>query len=77
MEEPTVIVVNANGPLRVTGNIVIKDGEGRDFDLAGRTTISLCRCGMSQNKPFCDGSHRNGFNSVVEARALPPPAPKP
>ena len=77
MDEPTVIVVNANGPLRVTGNIVIKDGEGRDFDLAGRTTISLCRCGMSQNKPFCDGSHKNGFNSVVEARALPPPAPKP
>jgi CDGSH-type Zn-finger protein len=40
--------------------------------------ISLCRCGHSDNKPFCDGSHaRVGFQSVVEARELPPPVPKP
>jgi CDGSH-type Zn-finger protein len=77
MDEPVSIVVNPNGPLRVTGNFVIKDGNGKDFGLAGRTTISLCRCGLSQNKPFCDGSHRNGFSSVVEAKELPPPAPKP
>ena len=77
MDEPTVIVCNANGPLRITGNIIIKDAEGRDFDLSGRTTISLCRCGFSDNKPFCDGSHgRKGFQSVVEARKLPPPVPK-
>jgi CDGSH-type Zn-finger protein len=39
--------------------------------------ISLCRCGHSQNKPFCDGTHaRVGFQSEVEARELPPPAPK-
>ena len=77
MDEPVSVVVNPNGPLRVTGNFVIKDGNGKDFGLAGRTTISLCRCGLSQNKPFCDGSHRNGFSSVVEAKELPPPAPKP
>jgi len=77
MDEPVTIVCSPNGPLRVSGNFVIKDGQGKDFGLAGRTTISLCRCGMSQNKPFCDGSHRNGFDSVVEARELPPPAPKP
>jgi CDGSH-type Zn-finger protein len=47
------------------------------FDLAGRTTISLCRCGQSANKPFCDGSHnRTGFCDPVKARALPPPKPK-
>jgi len=78
MDEPVTIICNNNGPLRITGNMVIKDAQGRDFDLAGRTTISLCRCGGSSNKPFCDGTHnRNGFQSVVEARALPPPAPKP
>jgi CDGSH-type Zn-finger protein len=78
MDEPTVIVVNANGPLKISGNFVIRDPQGKDFDLAGRTAISLCRCGFSENKPFCDGSHnRNGFKSVVEARTLPPPAPKP
>ena len=72
------IVVFPNGPLRISGNFVIKDGQGKSFDLSGRTTISLCRCGLSENKPFCDGSHsRKGFQSVVEARTLPPPAPKP
>jgi len=78
MDEPTVIVINPNGPIRITGNFVIKDPQGRDFDLSGRTVISLCRCGHSANKPFCDGSHgRQCFESVVEARKLPPPAPKP
>jgi CDGSH-type Zn-finger protein len=74
----TEIIVSPNGPLRISGEFVIKDGQGKSFDLAGRTQISLCRCGMSENKPFCDGSHgRKGFQSVVEARTLPPPAPKP
>lgn len=78
MADNTEITVSPNGPLRVSGNFVIKDGQGKEFDLAGRTTISLCRCGLSENKPFCDGSHgRKGFQSVVEARVLPPPAPKP
>jgi len=73
----TDITVSPNGPLRISGSFVIKDAQGKDFDLAGRTAISLCRCGHSENKPFCDGSHgRRGFQSIVEARALPPPAPK-
>jgi len=53
------------------------DGEGRPFGLAGRRVVSLCRCGRSQNKPFCDASHKQGFDSVCAARDLPPPAPKP
>jgi len=78
MDESTSITVSPNGPLRVSGNFVIKAGQGKDFGLGGRTTISLCRCGHSENKPFCDGSHgRTGFQSVVEARDLPPPVPKP
>jgi len=77
MAETTEITVSPNGPLRISGNFVIKDGQGKEFDLAGRTAISLCRCGQSENKPFCDGSHaRTGFQSVCEARALPPPVPK-
>ena len=76
--DDTDINVASNGPLRISGNFVIKDAQGKEFDLAGRNAISLCRCGHSDNKPFCDGSHnRKGFQSVVEARALPPPAPKP
>lgn len=73
------IVVGDNGPLRVFGeNIVIKDTAGNVYDLAGRTKVSLCRCGQSQTKPFCDGAHKAcGFDSKCEAHALPPPAPRP
>ena len=51
------ILCNNHGPLKVSGDFVIKDAQGNAFDLAGRKVISLCRCGQSANKPFCDGSH--------------------
>ena len=74
----TKITVRNNGPLRIEGEFTIHDLEGKAFDLVGRTAISLCRCGHSENKPFCDGSHKRvGFQSVVEARQLPLPEPKP
>ena len=73
----TKVTVNNNGPLRLEGEMTICDAGGNVFGLAGRTVVSLCRCGHSQNKPFCDGSHaRQGFESTVEARELPPPKPK-
>jgi CDGSH-type Zn-finger protein len=72
------VIVRNNGPLRLEGDILIQDQEGNAFGLAGRTVVSLCRCGHSANKPFCDGSHnRMGFASDCPARDLPPPAPKP
>ena len=72
------ITVKENGPYRVEGDITLLDANGKPFGLGGRTGISLCRCGQSANKPFCDGTHAKvGFSSVVEARELPPPAPKP
>jgi len=78
MSEKVEVVVTNNGPLRVIGDFIIKDQNGNEFGLSGRTFISLCRCGHSENKPFCDGSHKRcGFESVVEARELPPPVPKP
>ena len=71
-----VTVVN-NGPLRLEGEFTICDATGQSFGLAGRTVISLCRCGQSENKPFCDGSHKRvDFKSEITARDLPPPAPK-
>ncbi len=74
---PAKITINTNGSIRVEGDFVITDVEGNAFGLAGRTTIGLCRCGHSENKPFCDGSHkRQGFQSACPARELPPPAPK-
>jgi CDGSH-type Zn-finger protein len=74
----TRITVMNNGSLRVEGDFEIVDAEGRVFGLAGRTRVSLCRCGQSATKPFCDSAHKTcGFDSLVVARDLPPPAPKP
>jgi CDGSH-type Zn-finger protein len=74
----TKITVANNGPLVVEGDFEILDPEGKAFGLAGRTRLSLCRCGHSERKPFCDGSHKKtSFQSVVQAVELPPPAPKP
>jgi CDGSH-type Zn-finger protein len=73
----TRITVNNHGPLRLEGEFTITDQSGKEYGLAGRTVISLCRCGQSANKPFCDGQHaRTGFQSLCEARELPPPKPK-
>lgn len=67
------ITVRNNRSLRVEGEFTILDEQGNAFDLGGRTSVSLCRCGHSKDKPFCDGSHRDaGFQSEVKARALPP-----
>jgi CDGSH-type Zn-finger protein len=72
----TKITVKNNGSVRIEGDFIICDQDGREFGLGGRTAISLCRCGHSENKPFCDGSHKRvGFQSEVQARELPPPAP--
>ena len=72
------ITVRNDGSLLVSGPITLEDAVGQTFGLSGRTTIGLCRCGHSENKPFCDGSHaRAGFKSEVVARELPPPKPKP
>jgi CDGSH-type Zn-finger protein len=46
------ITVRKNGPLRVEGEFEICDEQENKFGLAGRTVISLCRCGHSANKPF-------------------------
>ncbi|MEO8275238.1 MAG: CDGSH iron-sulfur domain-containing protein [Thermoanaerobaculia bacterium] len=71
------ITVRNNGSLKIEGeSIDLVDQEGRPYGLAGRTVISLCRCGMSQKKPFCDGSHNNGFASLCEAHDLPAPVAK-
>jgi CDGSH-type Zn-finger protein len=68
------ISISNNGPIRIEGDFKIIDANGKVWDVVGRTKISLCRCGHSANKPFCDGSHgRMGFQSLCEASTLPPP----
>jgi len=82
MPDTVKITVRPNGSLRVEGPIVLCDAEGREWDLAGKSTISLCRCGKSANRPFCDGSHKlEGFQCAASPAPLPevsvPAAPGP
>ncbi len=46
---------NCSGPLWVMGGIPLEDGSGVQYETRNRVT--LCRCGKSYNKPFCDGAH--------------------
>lgn len=58
--EPSIAVVDdpqmgVAGPLWVRGGIAVESADGEAYEVRNRVT--LCRCGESKNKPFCDGSH--------------------
>jgi CDGSH-type Zn-finger protein len=75
MDEPTKplvkITVRLNGPYRVEapeGTVQLVDAAGNAYDLTGKPAFSLCRCGGSTNKPFCDGTHSKiGFQAAEAA----------
>ena len=61
--EPYIILAedpqeDMNGPIWVRGRIPVESVHGTVYEL--RNAVSLCRCGLSSNKPFCDGSHCSG-----------------
>ncbi len=67
------ITVRLNGPYRVEappGTVKLVDANGAEYDLGqkikdGMTAFSLCRCGGSVTKPFCDGTHSKvGFQGA-------------
>ena len=62
------ITVRKNGSLLVEGDdVTVVDWNGKEYPLAKRP-FTLCRCGASTRKPFCDGSHsRVGFAAAEEA----------
>lgn len=72
------ITVRPNGSLRIddpNSLVELVDAEGNKYDLTGKTAFSLCRCGASANRPFCDGSHKTiGFqaNDLAPKAAQPP-----
>jgi CDGSH-type Zn-finger protein len=63
------IKIAPNGPYLVTGSIDLMDASGQAVPMPeGRSTIALCRCGASTNKPFCDGTHSKvGFEAAAAA----------
>lgn len=59
---PLRITATKNGPLKIEGSLEIVSGTGTTLAKTAKTW--LCRCGHSQNKPFCDGTHAKvGFRS--------------
>ncbi len=73
------ITIRPNGPYRVEcpeGSVELVDANGNKYSLAGKTAFSLCRCGASLNKPFCDGTHSKiGFQAAEAAVASEKPKP--
>lgn len=62
------ITPRANGPYLIQGSFEVVDAQGNKYTVDG-DVITLCRCGESENKPFCDGNHRAaGFEADSEAR---------
>ena len=65
------ITLRPNGPYRVEdpeGLVELLDADGNKYDLSGKPAYSLCRCGASVNKPFCDGTHSKiGFQAAEAA----------
>jgi CDGSH-type Zn-finger protein len=69
---PATITPYLNGPYLVRGDFAVLDQEGNEIRRS-RETIALCRCGKSQTKPFCDGTHKAiGFTAPSEAEPLRP-----
>jgi CDGSH-type Zn-finger protein len=68
-----VIKARENGPFLVTGPVTVVDHLGNKFETAGTGNIALCRCGHSQKKPFCDGSHKACSFQAGELAPTPQP----
>ncbi len=67
--EVTTVDVRLNGPLYIRGAVRISGAGGRL--IRQDTRVALCRCGYSENKPFCDGSHRRvGFRAASMPETL-------
>ncbi len=57
----TSVMWKPSGPYVIEGPVIIKDNEGTVLippptKVAGQ--VKLCGCGLSKNRPFCDGSHK-------------------
>ena len=66
-----VIKLRENGPILVSGPVSVTDHLGNKYDTSGQNNIALCRCGHSQKKPFCDGSHKTAGFVSTETASIP------
>ena len=62
------ILARNNGPFLVEGPFRLVDADGNEYPVPEGKKVSLCRCGGSTRKPFCDGTHsRVGFEAAERA----------
>jgi CDGSH-type Zn-finger protein len=64
-----------DGPYLVRGDFSIVDQDGEEIEVK-RRVVALCRCGRSQMRPFCDGTHKAiGFRAESGLPSLPSELP--
>jgi CDGSH-type Zn-finger protein len=68
-DSPAKIIPYRDGPYLIRGPFVVCDQDGNEIEV-GRRVVALCRCGRSQIRPFCDGTHK-----AIGFRADSGPAP--
>ena len=73
MSEVTILV-RPNGPYRIYGPARLVDAEGNEFEIPAGEWYTLCRCGHSAIKPFCDSTHKN-LDFRPETRVQPAESP--
>lgn len=56
-EQRATITPYPDGPLLLRGDVDLRTVDGEPIE-RNRRTVALCRCGLSQIKPFCDGTHK-------------------
>jgi len=67
-QKPVRITVRENASYLVEGPVTIVDADGTEYDISAKKRVSLCRCGGSTTKPFCDGTHSKiGFAAAERA----------
>jgi CDGSH-type Zn-finger protein len=67
LDRPPRVLVRPGGPYEVVGGVALRIHEDEWADEVSREHYTLCRCGGSSNKPFCDGTHwKNGFAEAGE-----------
>lgn len=65
---PGSITIRPDGPYRVEGGVPLEGPDGQAYEL--KPAYSLCRCGQSSNKPYCDGTHKEcGFVGAESAES--------
>jgi CDGSH-type Zn-finger protein len=58
-DRQVTILVRRNGPYRVYGPARLIDNDGNEFEIPPGDWYTLCRCGQSEKKPFCDSTHKH------------------